>query len=230
MRSSEIVEFLAGLNIRIEDGSNTRIEADHLSLILNRFAPGTTFTEDVPTPEPQADVEPDVAKEEMPTSQNGDLEPVSSAEESFESKTEFVPEVIKAPKVELQGLKVLGKIELPEKKKKETLTETSNQTDEPKQEQRPRQMNKHRTENRSRKNPVVLQRERQEKQAEEEKRKQAELEKERRTKNYYSRVKHSVPTKAAKIHEEPVTHIDEVDLTEKPRTLWGKFVKWLTSY
>ena len=39
IRPTVIVEFLIEHNIQIEDGSNTRLEDDHVALIMQKFAP-----------------------------------------------------------------------------------------------------------------------------------------------------------------------------------------------
>ena len=39
LRPDEIVEFLSAKNIQIEDNSNTKLEDDHVTLIIKKFAP-----------------------------------------------------------------------------------------------------------------------------------------------------------------------------------------------
>ncbi len=157
-------------------------------------------------------------------------------------------EVIKAPKVELAGLKVLGKIELPQPKKKEPKPETETESPEqtattpdaesksfshtrkegrrkshPKSDQSSDYRNK-----RPRKNPVALQREREAYEAELKREADAKAEKERRTLYYQQRVKASVPTKPARLIDEPVMEMTG-DLSKAPTTWLGKFWKWFRS-
>lgn len=63
--------------------------------------------------------------------------------------------------------------------------------------------------------------------AERKKKEKAEREKERRTSHYYSKVR-SVPTKAVRKVEEQ-TVVEEIDTKEPPKTIFGKFLRWLTT-
>lgn len=161
-------------------------------------------------------------------------------------------EVIKAPKVELAGLKVLGKIELPQPKKKEPRPETETESAEqsntntdttPKAESKSfsntrkegRRKPHHKSDQssdyrnkRPRKNPIALQREREAYEAELKREADAKNEKERRTLYYQQRVKASVPTKPARLIDEPVIEMTG-DLSKTPTTWLGKFWKWFRS-
>jgi hypothetical protein len=138
-----------------------------------------------------------------------------------------LPELIKAPKIELSGLKVLGKIEIPEKKKTATTQEQSEPTlndttfiterkKNPRKEFTPRPQ----------KNPVALQREREEREAERKRKEKLQLEKEKKTYNYLSRVKAQAPPKKSKYVKESVE--EQIVVPEKiPTSFWGKFLRWL---
>jgi hypothetical protein len=256
IRTNEIVALLAQRGVVVEDSFNARVEDEHVQYVISHFAPHlnipsepqtgqgqvaepveSTTPSDVmqpvePSPEPQEAVAEDEhnssAKEVQQPSEEGVSKPVESG------LVNEVNGVIKAPKVELQGLKVLGKIELPEPKKKETGTEPdeaqpleqpSRQTDPAKRKnaQKPRGAY-----DRPKKNPVVLERERRAREEEEQRKRKAELEKNRKTQHYHKRVKPKGPTKAVRIHNEEVAPVE--DLRVEPTTLWGRFVKWLTSY
>src|SRR5258706_456053 len=118
-------------------------------------------------------------------------------------------DVIKATKVEVSGLKVVGKIDLPELRKKELSTPgiepASENPGEAEKKHRLRERlqspyKKDRTEQRpARKNPMALQREREAQEAETKRQAKAEQEKEQRTKNYYKKVKVSAPPKQIKM-------------------------------
>lgn len=167
-------------------------------------------------------------------------------------------DTIRAPKIELAGLKVVGKIDLPEPRKKETqITEDAAKPDgpvsdesrtpseEPKtrvdrreegrrnrgegrgQDDRRRSRNNPVREQRPYQNPIAAQREREIEDERERQKKKAAEDKERRTQNYQKRVKHSPPTKAARIVEEPVEEMDAETLGAKPASWFGKFLKWL---
>lgn len=151
-------------------------------------------------------------------------------------------DVIKAPKVTLSGLRVIGKIDLPEPKKKETTieqktvpaeealaTESSVPAAVPPKSQR--KNNKYadrrgRVE-RPRENPIALQREREMREAEARRKEELKKEKERRTQFYNNRIKQSAPKRAARLVDEPVERLDEIQ--EEPKTLLGKIWRWLTT-
>jgi hypothetical protein len=168
-------------------------------------------------------------------------EPTSS-ESEFQAEQ---PEVIKAPKVELSGLKVLGKIELPEPKKKETQPQTEEATEDQAQKQeapvestppykekrkpenRKPYPNKRESNDRPKINPIALHREREALEAEKRRRAQAEQEKEKRTQHYLKKVKVVAPTKSARLIKEEVEEM--TPLAPIPKTWWGKFMKWLNT-
>lgn len=196
---SEIIEFLSAQNIETESGTNARLTEDVAAKILERFAP-----------EKKAEVIETIAEE-------GKIE-----EEKIESETSAVSEepapleVIRVSKVELQGLKVVGKIDLPEPKKKpEPLVE--------KREYQPRQSQP----KRDWKNPLDAKRKQEAREAEQKRREKAEQEKEKRTNHYYNKVK-SVPTKAAKKVEEQVV-VEDLNEKEPPKSALGRLWRWLTT-
>lgn len=268
---TEIVKFAESNGIAASEGSNTRLADEHIRLVLQQFDPKGTVsltteqtneteaaagepvvkTPATPVaeaqPEPVAEVQPEpvaeviAAAEESPAAEAG-----STPEETA------LPDVIKAPKVALAGLKVLGKIELPELKKKEqppapesTTTPPAEGTPQPDRRPRPEgnrresreggnrdgkrsNRNDNRRGDKPRKNPVALQREREAHEAQLKKEAQAKAEKERRTQYYYNRVKASVPTKPARIvREQTVEMADEQ--TAAPSSWLGKFWKWFRS-
>lgn len=238
LRPAEIVEFLAMHHIQIEEGSNTRIEDEHVSLIMTQFAP-----------ERLAEVNTELAAEkelqqlsEVPpqpravSSEVKSAGSVSAVTENLETPAPIV-EVIKAPKIELSGLKVLGKIELPEPKKKEQQSVESDQQLEGtapaeaqkkvKPERKPFAPRRERHE-RPLKNPVALQREREAMEAEKRRKANAEREKEKRTQNYLKKVKTPAPTKAAKIVKEQVEVMKE-EKVDPPKTWLGRFIRWMNT-
>ncbi len=236
LRPSEIVEFLAKQNIQIEDGFNTRLEDHHTNLVMHNFSPeiaGLQIEVPIVKPEPLQEI-PLLSDSSLPQIN----EPIVASLETDEEFAGDQKEVIKAQKVSLSGLKVIGKIDLPETTKKEVQSDpviasenSSEGTPEPgkpapevrKHEQKPRKQLQ-----RSVKNPIALQRER-EVEAEKKKREQdAEREKERRTRNYYNKVRLSPPTKAVKLVDEPVMQMSAEELEEAPKTWFGRLIKWLT--
>lgn len=237
LRPAQIIEFLAQNNIIIEDSSNTRIEDNHTELVVNHFAPGTfqQVSESVDEPEEISTVADEPLIVEVTT------QPVTSEpQENQES------EVIRVPKIELSGLKVLGKIELPETKKKEPVAEKTEEGidsvgETPVEvppavaERKPKNNNKkpvHQKRDRPRewKNPLELQREREAKEAEEKKRSAIELEKEKRKRHYEDKRKAVVQTKRVKaVKEQPVVQKKPIDTRPVPKTWLGKFLRWWTT-
>ncbi|HYF70618.1 MAG TPA: hypothetical protein VD884_20930 [Ohtaekwangia sp.] len=250
VHTSDIVAYLAKENIQIEDGTNTRITPEQESLVIGHFAPDMVLQskaeaekiaeEDIPSEAPvhQIDelIEParEVMTEEKKTPLEAEFEEEGPSSQGGEDTTKEI-EVIKAPKVELKGLKVIGKIELPAPKKKDTPVdlplETAAIPEEKKEypvEKRKRNPQRTKNTNGPRKNPVALKREKEAQEAEEKRRAEAQRKKEARTEYYYKRVKPAAPTKAARIINEPT--VEESDyMEEKPKTWFGKLMRWLTT-
>jgi hypothetical protein len=130
-----------------------------------------------------------------------------------------VPEVIKAPKVELQGLKVLGKIDLPEPKKKEGTEQTAENR--PARERREKKF----FERREKHNPIALQREREEREAEQKRQEKLKAEKELKTKRYLNKVKPQTAKPVRLLRED----VEEMRFEEEPqpKSMLGRFWKWL---
>jgi hypothetical protein len=249
IRPTEIVEFLTERNIQIDNESNTRLEDDHVALIMQKFAPARAAevaAELVREKESELEViasaETSITSEAISSEEMNRVENISNENEPQPEKIEL----IKAPKVELSGLKVLGKIELPEPKKKETQTQPEEIVgDQPPKEETvvqasPRYQEKRKQENRKpypnkressdrpkATNPIALQREREALEAEKRRRAQAEEEKEKRTQHYLKKVKVVAPTKSAKLIKEEVEEMTL--LAPVPKTWWGRFMRWLNT-
>jgi hypothetical protein len=188
---TDISGFLAGQNIDTEGGANVRLSDDVVGKVIQHFAP------EKPAEEIEQIIQQeDVVEEEAPT------EPL---------------EVIRVNKVELQGLKVLGKIDLPEPKKK---TEPPVPPREPRKEQPKR-------EQRAWKNPMEQKRQQEAREKERKRKEEADRLKEKRTNHYYNKVK-SVPTKPVRKIEEQ-TVVEDLEVKDPPKTLIGKFWRWLRS-
>jgi hypothetical protein len=237
---SEIVKFLAKKGVVIDEGTNTRITDSNTESIIREYAPHLIVPEssseravdDIQAPEansteiiPESEIEIPIAPV---------LEAPLAIEENEQSTVESneTTEIIKAAKIELKGLKVVGKIDLPDPKKKETTEEILTSEAElpaPKPTQRnPKRDVPKQYSGKPKKNPVALERERLEKEAEEKKIRKADEERERRKNFYAKRVKPSAPTKAFRIIDDPVSTIEE-EPKEPPKGLLGRFLHWLTS-
>lgn len=225
---TEILGFLSAQNIEA-DGTNTRLSAEVVTKVINHFAPeklSEIFASPVEEPVAEAPVVAEV-EEEQPQEVPVAEEPQAESQLTPETP----PEVIRVSKVELQGLKVLGKIELPEPKKKTETTEPTlsneEQPSQPTQPRLPRKEYPKRNDRRDRewKNPMEQKRQQEAREAERKKQEQAERQKEKRTNHYYSKVK-SVPTKSARRFEEQ-TVVEDVETKEPPKGIFGKFLRWL---
>ncbi len=247
VRQADMVDFLAKSGVVISNESNTRLEDEYVHILLEHFAP-SFLDQNI------EETEPMVQEIIVPEAVALPVHPVEieSVSESIPSKIEAPVteelqeekiELIKAPKVDLPGLKVIGKIELPVPKKKETPTVIEGEKAEAsaadlKPNNKPRTQrsgrnaqdnNRRERSNRPTINPIALQRER-EAQAAEEKRKAAKIkEKENKTEYYLNRVKANAPTKPARIYSDPVEHYTSATKKEEPKTLLGKFLRWLTT-
>lgn len=229
VRPSQIVDVLAKHQQFLEDGSNAKLTDDLVKQIVLHFAPDRlseimavqTQEEPEPHPEPETGVA-EIAVEKI------ELQP----EVVVEAKPELADdsETIRAPKVELAGLKVLGKIELPApRKKEEPKAEGENQAEQkPKREpkDRPRKPVE-RTEKQWR-NPVAQQRDAEAREKEERRKKALDEEKERKRINYLNKIK-TQPVKAARIYDEADEVQVELKPEQKPRTWVGRFLKWLNT-
>ena len=220
IRSEQIVEFLAIKNITIDPGTNTRLEDTHVNMILSEFAPQQI--------EPSQEIlpnKPDEVSEPTPPES-----PSFVVEESAPTPLE-APELIKAPKVELPGLTVVGKIDLPEKNKKEAESGegAAPVSEDHKIQREANQRSQSRNnENRKWRNPLAAEREKAEKIRRENEREGKEKDRQRRTDHYLKKVKPQAPTKSAKIFREETIEMSPLE-PERPKTWWGRFMHWLNT-
>ncbi len=232
LTTTDLITFLSSQNLDAEANANSRLTDGQTQAIVLHFAPARldeilaspvaevepTIEAPPPTPVPEPVVE-QIDTVDVPTEQ----EPVSTQLE--EPKPEEV-EVIRVSKVELQGLKVLGKIDLPESKKK--LEPTGEETTaEQRTSNYERSRESRRRESRPWKNPLEAQRRREAEEAERKKQEEIERQKEQRANHYYKKVK-SVPTKSVRRVEEPLV-VEDLTTKEPPKTVLGKVWRWLTS-
>jgi hypothetical protein len=239
---SNVVEFLTRNNIPIETDSNARISDEHTTLVIQHFNPALllaepekeSITNELITPVPEEERQEKIQQEDK---QEIAIETTSPQIETAEEKIEL----IKASKAELPGLKVLGKIELPEFKKKEEPKITEGESVEPppppievptpsRRISRPEPRKNFRDKREQPwKNPLEAKREREAREAEQRRREQIEIEKELRTKHYQQKVKKgSQPTRSFKKVDEPLEEIVNDD-RPTPRTWLGKFMRWLST-
>ncbi|MBL7873252.1 MAG: hypothetical protein JNM78_16655 [Cyclobacteriaceae bacterium] len=239
LRPSQLVDFLSTKQIHLEEGSNARLKDEHVTAIVTYFAP-ERFQEIVAQTKEDSDSHREIIlvekTPEMVTPEPEEIqEKIEVVTEDLKPEEPQDVELIKAPKVELSGLKVLGKIELPELKKKEPVSpseETETKDSEEKIKSRPATKRNFRTDRQANqkewRNPIAMQREREEREALEKRKEALEREKERKRMHYLSKIKTEQPTKAIRVYDEP----DEKEIktiAAPPKTLWGKFIKWLNN-
>lgn len=259
---SEVVQFLSRQNIVLAEDSNAKLQDEHVELLLKAY--GKAETAQVPESEtPEANRPLQVEQEALPESQDESTEQVSDQAPDTDTSEErggqagqdeiMTPEVelIRAPKVALPGLKVVGKIELPEKKKPETpestaaeephVTETMSDGEhagESQQATRPaprqparknaRPDQRRGRENKPRKNPIALRREREAYEAEQRKKEEARRRKELRTDRYLKKIQPPEYKPRKKQLEEEYEVLEEtVAQVTPPKTWLGRLWRWL---
>ncbi|MBT1709195.1 hypothetical protein KK062_13215 [Fulvivirgaceae bacterium PWU5] len=262
---AEVTALLTRKNIQIEEGINTRLTDEQLTSILHHYGnvlsavtlaeesaieEGTTTMPDEQTDtiaqEPMQEAlssMPEQAGDQVVLSDSAEQQAGADIPQHAGVSTDERPTLIKAPKVELSGLRILGKIELPQPKKKEASEKQEGEADTEKPEspvQKDRRQSirddrgsgrrqpRNREGERPRKNPVSAQREREAREAEDNRRELARQEKERRTQYYQQRVKASVPTKPARLFNEEVTDMKN-DRKPAPKGWFGKLLQWFKS-
>jgi len=251
LRPSQIVDYLATKQIFPDEGSNARLSDEVAERVVLHFAPARLneiMAIEDKNPEPITTSE-SVQVEPVITQTVEEVVTVVAVPSPVAEVTEEKPEVevIKAPKVELSGLKVLGKIELPEPKKKtvpviespeEPLEVAEGEAEKiPATEKKPRrseprvqtQQRRDSYPQRPARNPIALEREQKAREEEDKRKAKLERDKEKRTQYYHQRVKSGQPTKAAKIVSEPTESFSLKEEKPLPKTWLGKFLRWLNT-
>lgn len=213
---SEIIHFLQNQGYTLDSGTNSRLGENQVRQVLSKFAP-----------EKLDSLQSYISQEdEAETSSEVKSEPGEPSLDSNEPSE--LPETIRAPKIELQGLKVLGKIDLPEPKKKQPEMPAEPQEQ---REDRPAFRRREQRPDRPWVNPLERQRQREAREAEEKKRRQAEQRKELRTAAYLNRQKRMQTRQRTK--EKAQSEIDKPvaarPVKPKPTSFFGRIWYWLTN-
>ncbi len=245
LRPSQIVDFLAVQQVLPDEGSNARLSDEVTERVVLHFAPerlNEILTTEEKNSEPLS-ASPPIEEQAIITEEVEAVVIVEDMPSPVVEEPEDKPEVIKAPKVELSGLKVLGKIELPEAKKKIAPEPASDNEIENQEQKFPdtekklrstdrKEKSPHQRENytpRPARNPIALQREQKAREEEEKRKAKVERDKEKRTEYYLQRVKTGQPTKSMKIVSEPVESFSTKEMKPLPKTWLGKFLRWLNT-
>jgi len=163
-----------------------------------------------------------------------------------EEDLNIVDGIIKAPKLEVEGIKVVGKIDLPEKaiEVEETITD-DDQTIQEDSENKPektieiskeikRDSNRKPVKNKPRRTKQGFSLEEQKRQEieayERRKKEQKEAEKRKKQKHYEKNLKdkQAKSTPKKKKPKKKIEHKNQQE-TSQPKSLWGKFIKWLNT-
>lgn len=265
VQPSRISTFLEEKNYTLEAGSNSKLTEEQGELIKAHF----DYVEEETVPavnntELNKEIVPivDVLQKEEATKK---AEPLEDGEETSESDTreiiekELVAEinneknveeleyatetdedkVIRAPKLKLEGLKVVGKIDLPEPKVKEEVTPTTDNTETPtvKVKEKPvrRKINQHKNHNtRPQKRTLTLEEKRAKKERERKRRNKEASAKKKQMKmaHYESKMRERELTSPKKSKRKTVKNEQQntPEMTSPvPKSLFGKFLHWLNT-
>jgi hypothetical protein len=234
LKPADIQGLLLERNQTVDFNPNTRLTDEQVTLVVRHFQPSmeASILQAPSSPEaaspvaelveiPSEDPEPTMELTVEPTEQTGAEAPLS---EDTAAITEA--EVIRAPKLELPGLRVLGKIELKESRKKEASAMSTEDASQRTTDRPVRPVNREKQQ-RQWKNPLEQQRQREAQEREEKRAREIEADKQRRTQKYLNKVK-SVPTKRVRRDED--TEVEVVaDVRPAPKTWLGKLARWLTT-
>jgi len=251
--TEDIIDFLEIRGIVIEKDSNTKLEEEAIKLLYQHFEieeedateARTPKEEEPPLPALELLIAPlpadptviisDELGEEIyflqypppaPPQAPPGAELLEDDDEGEESKDELV---IKAPKVELKGLNVVGKIDLPEPKPKPE----KEQKDEPKAKKthsKPRPKKSTKRKGKRELSPAEIRKREEQREA----RKQKRIEKEKKEKReQFYKDKILVPKqleqkRKSKKKKKIVKEINPVQ-KPKPKTILGKFWRWLNT-
>ena len=211
----EIEDFLKKSDLLQDGSTNARLSDDLVRKIVANLAPQrlADFSGNLEQDEP------------LPSSATSGDPPAEIQSNTMESAATERPDTIKAPKIDLPGLKILGKIELPEPPKKPEKeiqpTEQSMLGVQKKSfSDRPR-------EQRPWRNPMEEKRKREAKELERQKQEELRNKKEQRTMAYFK--KQSKPKSSEKPRKKQKPDAPTILAPSKPpKSFFGKIWRWLT--
>ena len=248
VKPSELIMFCEQNAIELDSGAHSKLSPDQVEKIYAEFAPEFLQQEDktledsvdeapepIDVPESTEEVveasnepvppkeEPAMVEEEVTQERARD-----NITEKEEEVTEEEVEVIRAPKITLPGLKVKGKIDLPEPKKPEPKEEK--QLEEEKNQSKKKSRRRKKGKNGEDYNPVAAARKR--KQLREEKERIAELNRKKKAKaqHYYKIQQKVAKTKQEKSKEQPVGRTKNTSQEPAgPKNIFQRFWRWFNT-
>lgn len=229
IRPADVIAALPQNSLPPESNSNTRLTDEQVKEVVQFFRPATweTLLQEVTESDVRGDGEVGEASEECTPERPEEGQTITASVELNPGHSEEKPELIKAPKIELPGLKVVGKIELPQKKVNEVKQQTTAEETQPARKTYPAKQTRRQDLNRHKRNPVAVARERQQRELEKQKQLEAEREKERRTKKYQAKVSGLKRIKENKPKATSVMAAQHPAAASQPSSVWEKFKKWL---
>jgi hypothetical protein len=259
VKPQEIVAFVSeNFQEELSIHPNTKIKEEHLVRIEAHFvtaeSPEST-PEELIQPEEPFEVEYSVPKKEeieftveLESTQSDEEKNVPASiqntdlAEPSEDDLNIVDGVIKAPKVAVEGIKVVGKIDLPEPKKEEEEGDVNNEEDEQidataarkKTSQQQSRKKSQRKSKRNKEGKREISYEEQKKMDlaayEARKKAQKEAEKKKKQRHYEKQLKNKQAVEKSKKSKKKKEAANAAKAIEKqPKTAWGKFIKWLNT-
>jgi hypothetical protein len=261
MNPTRLISILEDKGINLDRGSNTKLDNETVDGVLHEFAPELIEIEEVTTDNDDGqdpvestdaglDTSPDKEQKVLEKEWSDELElqidnPVESKTELGEISSAVSPqdeedemEVIKAPKIKLPGLKITGKIELPEPPKKPEPDKDREQTEEKKpkketnkQSRRSNSRSPRRGQRETDYNPLEEARKRAAREKEQSRIREAKKRKEKRRKRYEKEIQSKIQAQSQKKIPETVEAEVVIDTPEAPppRNIFSKFLRWLNT-
>ena len=218
-------------------GAHSRLADEDITAAVIHFAP-EKLREVMASREADDEVQTDSdAKRPEPSNDPASVVEVTDAGPTIGALSPADPadpgvEVIRAPKVELPGLRVVGKIDLPEPVKRENketpLEEGSRPARTPRQQADRRERQPRRKENH--RNPIQEKREREQREAEERRKEEIRQAKERRTLAYarqQAQREQRPASSKAKQKQQTESGARPVKPAQRPKSWFGRFWRWL---
>ena len=229
--SDKIVKVLADNFREVNNHPNIKITEEELAFLVVHFSPKTSHTEEASVEATDAnetqiealseEIAPEIIEEEALPEFVESLRPqVITLEEEFNAQKEDL-ESYKAEKVELEGLKVVGKIELPEPpvKKEKTAPQKEEESEEIKSfDRKPRRNGKRSGNRKPRLNPIEYQRQKEEKLVKKKKEQEEKRKKELKKQHYETQVKSKLQQPSKKKKKKPIPNIVQVQPQATPPT------------
>ncbi len=255
---NELKKYLISLDIELDSGSNTKLDNETVTKVLDHF--GYNVSEELESTTPDEEIADEseviaIEEEENQVENIRDDESITAVTEEVteeigsngdelederreEEREQDETEVIRAPKVSLPGLTVKGKIDLPEPKVKEEPTEKTEPKGEKESKKDSVEGRKGKTKGRRGRrrgddyNPIAAARKRKEKEDEKKREREAREKKELRRKRYENMVK-SRPSSTIKPKTKQLQKTQDFQMPPKPEysgNIFKRIWQWLNSY